>query len=124
MIKWFERNYLFSLFIALILAILIFYVSSRESFNISSGPESWVANAYHFCVFFFFAAFLIMGCVKGKKIKWMIFGVLFSIFYAVSDEFHQLFVPGRFSSLGDVLIDFSGIFLATLVYIAILYSRD
>lgn len=30
------------------------------------------------------------------------------IIYAVSDEFHQLFVPGRGAQLKDVLIDCAG----------------
>lgn len=38
-------------------------------------------------------------------------------FYAVSDEFHQAFVPGRTSLVSDVLVDFIG----TLVGIAIFY---
>lgn len=33
----------------------------------------------------------------------------FSLIYACSDEFHQLFVPGREGRLGDILIDLVGI---------------
>lgn len=35
-------------------------------------------------------------------------------FYAVSDELHQLFVPGRSCELTDMLIDSSGVVLGTL----------
>lgn len=40
--------------------------------------------------------------------------ILISLFYAFTDEVHQLFVPGRGALLRDVGIDFIGITLATL----------
>ena len=36
--------------------------------------------------------------------------------YAASDEFHQLFIPGRAGSLKDVLIDTSGSAFSLLIY--------
>jgi VanZ family protein len=38
-----------------------------------------------------------------------IYPAALSSFYAVSDEFHQSFVPGRSPSIQDVLIDIVGI---------------
>lgn len=35
--------------------------------------------------------------------------------YAISDEYHQTFVPGRFGSIGDVFIDISGGLTALLL---------
>lgn len=46
--------------------------------------------------------------------------VLFGLFYAISDEIHQLFVPGREASLTDVLIDLTGV-LGAIIFIR-LYS--
>jgi VanZ family protein len=37
-----------------------------------------------------------------------------TVLYAVSDEFHQTFVPGRSGQFRDVLIDSAGILLAAL----------
>ena len=37
--------------------------------------------------------------------------VLFCIIYGISDEFHQSFIPGRFSSIWDVLADGLGALL-------------
>ena len=37
--------------------------------------------------------------------------VFFCIFYGISDEFHQSFIPGRFSSIWDVLADGLGALL-------------
>ncbi len=41
---------------------------------------------------------------------------LIGIFYAVSDEFHQSFVPGRSPQIIDVLIDSSGVLAGVLIY--------
>ncbi len=41
--------------------------------------------------------------------------LLIAAAYAATDEFHQVFVPGRTPALGDVMIDASGAFLALLV---------
>ena len=38
----------------------------------------------------------------------LLFSALLCLLYAISDEFHQSFVPGRSCQLRDVLIDFSG----------------
>ncbi len=42
--------------------------------------------------------------------------VLFTIIYGVSDEFHQSFVPGRVSSLTDVIADGIGGIVGFYVY--------
>lgn len=44
--------------------------------------------------------------VKNKK--YSIYLILFVALYAISDEFHQAFIPGRGPAIRDVLIDISG----------------
>lgn len=46
------------------------------------------------------------GC--GSK-KLYVCSFLFGTVYAASDEFHQLFVPGRSCQLSDVLLDSAGV---------------
>ena len=36
--------------------------------------------------------------------------------YALSDEFHQSFVPGRTSELGDIIADWIGVISAIMLY--------
>lgn len=53
----------------------------------------------------------------GIKNKNVIIYVLFiALFYAVLDEFHQSFVPNRTSEVGDVLLDFSGAIVGTVMW--------
>lgn len=44
--------------------------------------------------------------VKGFKL--FVFSLLFCVLYAISDEVHQHFVPGRGPQIRDVLIDSAG----------------
>jgi len=58
----------------------------------------------------FFRAF--SGSIKNNISFWSGFS---SFVYAITDEFHQLYVPGRGPSPVDVLIDTFGIFFALLI---------
>ena len=45
----------------------------------------------------------------------LLLSILFTILYAVSDEFHQSFVPSRSASVFDVMIDATGGICGTLL---------
>lgn len=51
----------------------------------------------------------------NKFLRLAIVPAVFSVFYAISDEWHQSFVPGRSPLLSDVFIDSSGIGIAALL---------
>lgn len=73
-----------------------------------------------------FIAYLILGFLVSHAMKneastataWKRSGttLLLCVVYAISDEFHQVFVPGRGPLLKDVLIDGSGAALGILLY--------
>lgn len=46
----------------------------------------------------------------------LVASLLIAVFYAVTDEFHQTFVPGRTGLLSDVAIDAAGIFFGIVVF--------
>jgi VanZ family protein len=56
---------------------------------------------------------------KGKGI--IIYILFICLFYAVTDEFHQLFVAGRTARISDVLIDFSGSLVGMGIYYFVYY---
>lgn len=56
--------------------------------------------------------------VSGFKAFTLALGIC--ILYAISDEFHQLFVPGRGGQIRDVLIDSTG----AIVGVAICFKKD
>lgn len=69
-----------------------------------------IRKSAHVSEYFILGA-LVMNAMKTSKVrrfKAFIFSVLLCILYAVSDEIHQLFVPGRGAQVMDVLIDSVG----------------
>lgn len=52
-------------------------------------------------------------CTSDKSI--IVFSILFVFMYALSDEIHQYFVPGRECALRDIIIDTLGGITSTLI---------
>lgn len=50
-----------------------------------------------------------------RILRGALYSVAFSVFYACTDEFHQLFVPGRSGEVKDILIDTSGIVFGVML---------
>ena len=117
MIKWLEKNKIASVVMLLLIAIEIFFFSSLPGVP-GAGGNPWIARAYHFIVFFLLGFFLFIA-IKGdsKLTKKHIFLVLIiSIIYALLDEFHQMFVPGRDANVVDILTDTLGIISSIIIY--------
>ncbi|WMW23227.1 VanZ family protein [Methanolobus mangrovi] len=49
-----------------------------------------------------------------------IFAVLLGIIYGITDEFHQSFVPGRTSSIHDLLADGIGVTIAQIIFVILI----
>lgn len=110
------QNRVFTGIITLVLAIEIFLFSTIKT-TAGSGSGLNLALFYHFGIFFMFSFFLFMF-IKGKekpKIKHILIAFIISIIYAVSDEAHQLFVPGRVFSIKDIIIDSLGSLSSILI---------
>lgn len=82
-----------------------------------------VRKCAHVTEYLVFYLTLLLGLWKDGRLSWeKIFQAAMAgtFLYACTDEFHQLFVPGRAGQVTDVLIDSSGAFLLTL---ALLWKR-
>jgi len=110
----FNKERIFYLIMTLLIALVIF-LFSNISFPIGEKTGLNLAIFYHFGIFFMFTFFLSLT-IKNKKFdnKTTFIILLISLVYAISDEFHQLFVPGRFYNIKDILIDFAGSLLSVL----------
>lgn len=85
-----------------------------------------IRKAAHFteyAIFGIMALFAFNGLFK-KKIWLIIVPEIISFLYALSDEFHQYFVPGRYASFGDVMIDSSGALVGILIVGAIIKKHE
>ncbi len=117
MLKWFEKNNKFSWIITLLIASTIFYLSSLN-FGKTNTQGNFPSIIYHFFAFFFLSFFLSISCIKGdfKKKHLIILVIIVSVVYGILDELHQYFTPNRFMSFYDIMINTSGIFVASLIY--------
>lgn len=97
--------------------------------KIMPGSQFHMDNFNHFlrknAHFFVYMALgiLVYSAVKKDCMinrKCIIISVLVCISYAISDELHQLFVPGRGAGIGDVFIDSMGSFMGIVLQWGIL----
>lgn len=117
--------------------VFIFYQSALPA-DISSEESNyfalWLSEHFHialdYATFFVrkmahFIEYAILGSslivviidnVSTRKM-WMqlVWAWIIGVFYAGTDEIHQMFVPGRSCELRDILIDGMGVFCGILV---------
>ena len=70
-----------------------------------------VRKGAHFSVYFVLGSlcFFAMNTYSIKTKQKAYISILISLIYAISDEIHQIFVPGRAGRITDVFIDLAGI---------------
>lgn len=73
-----------------------------------------VRKLAHFSIFacLGISVYNLMVAYGIKRIRVVLYASAVCLLYAVSDEVHQLFVPGRACQLKDIIIDFCGSFSA------------
>ena len=85
-----------------------------------------VRKAAHFSLYFTLGLFSFLFIVSFKSFK-MIYRFILSfeicLLYSISDEIHQIFVPGRGGMISDVLIDCSGTLLCLLILFYIIKNK-
>lgn len=108
-----------SIILTIIIAIEIFLMSSVpfESSQLPTTPYGINPSvAYHIIVFFLFTFFLTYSLKIKKEPRKIFASLIISISYAILDEVHQIFVPGRVAGIKDLFTDLIGILIAILVY--------
>jgi VanZ family protein len=72
----------------------------------------------HFSIYFVLGVLVTNALTVSGVIgfKGLLFSFIFCIIYAISDEVHQVFVPGRGAQVTDVLIDSFGSFVGMGMY--------
>jgi VanZ family protein len=97
-------------------------------FVVSSIPKSSIPKVkiFEFDKIFHMAEFLILAVLLSRAIgasfsnisfmKTAILAIIVSAFYAVFDEWHQKFIPGRVPDIFDFIVDFIGASIGVLIY--------
>jgi|SRR3989344_5010409 len=103
-----------------IYCFLIFFYSSESAPGKSLGIQSFViSNSIYIHILEYFILTLLIYFALHSTLKKRIVlpSFLFAVLFSLSDEVHQLFVPGRFYSYGDIVADAFG----SLLFISINY---
>lgn len=140
-----SKKKIFYWILVILWMMIIFYLSAQEanvSNNLSTGITKKIVTTInkvspnkqidirafnnivrknaHFIAYMILGFLSIMAIRCQNKLqsyRCIIYSFLLCIIYAISDEFHQSFVPGRGPSLKDVLIDSSGAIVGICIYI-------
>lgn len=113
------KRKLFYFFLIILYEGIIFYLSSQP---VPPGIQLKGIDKLLHIIEYLPLGFLWALLLKEMGLRgWMIFAFIFSILYAISDEIHQLFVPGRLASVSDIFADGIGITLG--IYIRYRWRR-
>lgn len=88
-----------------------------EFININHETLSFmIRKTAHMNEYAILLLFIYYGLYKTITYKYqLLISLLITFIYACSDEFHQLFIPGRSGQFMDVLIDTSGALIMLLI---------
>lgn len=117
------RKFLFNFLPAIIWMGAIFYVSSFPTGKASEiqVQDFLLKKTAHVIEYAILAALLFRGFYGSGVgiLKALLITFVCSVLFAASDEFHQMFVPGRGPHIRDVFIDATGasLSLGTIWYI-------
>jgi len=123
-----------NIFLVIIWMLIIFLFSSfnaTESSDQSGVIVKFIANLFninniellsliirklaHFTEYLILGL-LVINMMKDYHYSYLIISIIICIIYAISDEMHQLFVPGRSCQLTDILIDSLGSIMGIYLY--------
>jgi len=116
--SWFEKHNKISMAIAIMIAVFIFYMSSK-TFGQGTSTTGVLSIFYHFLIFAALAISLFFAIAKGspKNFQYLVvIIILISVSYGISDELHQFFVPGRTCCFEDILTDSAGTLFSGFFY--------
>ncbi|MED1468435.1 VanZ family protein [Bacillus salipaludis] len=121
--KWWLLAAMFWMLIIFLVTQLPYFTGERtaSAINEVSGAEKGLIDELNFIMrkASHFSAFGILAFLFYKVMSNHRFAYFFAWFaaflYAISDEWHQSFMPDRMASFKDVLIDGGGAFLALLL---------
>ena len=102
--------------------VLILAINSYPRIEIPDVGFTAIDKVGHFCVYFMLGFLIVRALSKGEGLrlqgsilKTLVIGITFAIF----DEVHQKFIPGRSAEFWDAAADVIGIAAALLAFYSI-----
>lgn len=101
----------------------IFYLSHQPSLKVIPPLFPHQDKVFHAGIFFllFISMIINRDLCRGFHPVPVLF--TFGVIYAVSDEIHQSFVPGRDCSAGDLIADIAGLAIGLFAYLCYFKSH-
>ena len=92
-------------------------LSIEEKEKVVEDMHTVIRKLAHFFVYMVVGILLMLLCktYEMKEIKRWIISIIVGGTYAMTDEFHQLFIQGRSGQFSDVILDTSGVFVGALI---------
>ncbi len=112
-----QKQQLFFLLLAALWGALIFYLSSVPDLK-SGFPSSYdfVLRKFAHMGVFFILTYFIASSFDSHKRSYLLFVIIAAVTYAMIDELHQTFVPGRHGAPNDIFIDSIGVYFGVWFY--------
>lgn len=130
---------------AILFMIVIFYFSSQPG-DVSDGKSLFIVNIIktmgfrgpvdvdranflvrklaHITEYTILCILFVRGFLKSNYRRSVLYGGIMSLIYAMTDEIHQIFVPGRAGKAMDVVIDSIGILIGmAIVMVKLRFSK-
>ncbi len=96
---------------------VLFHASSQADFGGFSRIPDWLTHGTSYLILSLLVCRALAGGVRlPLSARAAALAVVLCAAYAVSDEYHQSFVPGRDASAGDVAKDLGGAAIGALVW--------
>lgn len=108
------NDYIAAYLVAAMWATFIFLLSSRSalpSFDTSIADFLFKKSAHMFVYGVLYVLLYRAGRKMHPQNSWAVIWlpIIISLIYAITDELHQYFVPGRYGTIRDVGIDMLGV---------------
>ena len=101
-------------------------INEQNQEHIIKRTEKVIRKIAHFAIYAL-VGFLLMAFISTYKIAEktrVITSLLIGAIYAMSDEIHQSFIPGRSAQITDVMLDSLGVLCGILILMLILKIAD
>ena len=90
-------------------------ISVSKKLELVKETRFLVRKTAHFTLYFTLGILTFLVLKTNNLQKSFKYSLIFCIIFACSDEFHQLFIPGRSGQFIDILIDTSGALIMLLI---------
>ena len=103
--------------LAVLWGLLIFYLSAQPDLASGFPPAyDFVLRKLAHMFVFGILAYLIAGSLESQERGYLLFVIIAALTYAFIDELHQSFIPGRYGTPKDILIDSVGVYFGIWFY--------